>query len=445
MRREFGFADTRACGEYVFERLSESRIPQARVSAPPTNGGALESFGRCLGASLFYAVPWIIALVLERAAWGAGSRAPLTLAVMLSLVVCGGFMQAISRRGHLYVGVGQPGLAAIVCAYFVRIGALATVVAAAGGVAVGWLFDLSSWPYLVLWADEFVVLCALWLTWAVLTVRDEHWRVPATLAAGVVAFVLIRAGHIAAFGQLIALGAVLAAAVVQVPRVFARARGVEQATPVPNPRMTVVLFRELPFVLYGTMFFSLLFAGHLVGGRTPGLDLAVFSMLLASAGVEYASLRFAHHLTIAKHAALSGGPDTFRRDAGRVHLRGLAITAFTFVVTASVVAAAARVFVPSAFDGTWPSLAVADAGYFLLALGLLNALVLFTFHRPWSAIAIMAGGLAIDLVVGYGLGRAYGQSLAVLGGVGGGAFLVAASTIAVRRTLRRADHAVAEP
>src|SRR5437773_5407784 len=157
MRREFGFADTRACGEYVFQRLSEGRIAPSRAAAAPTAGGALESFRRCLGASLLYAVPWAGAVAIERAAAGAvsprGLGPPLSLALMLSLIVCGGFMQAIGRRGHFYVGVGQPGLAAVVCAYFVRIGAMVTIAAATAGLVAGWLFGLSTWPYLVLWAD----------------------------------------------------------------------------------------------------------------------------------------------------------------------------------------------------------------------------------------------------------------------------------------------------
>src|SRR5947208_6433420 len=104
LRREFGFADTRAFGEYVFERLSESRIQPSRTKSVSTGGGALESFRRCLGASLLYAVPWAGTVAIERAAPGAlsphGVGPPLSLAFMLSLIVCGGFMQAIGRRGH---------------------------------------------------------------------------------------------------------------------------------------------------------------------------------------------------------------------------------------------------------------------------------------------------------------------------------------------------------
>ncbi|OLE16641.1 MAG: hypothetical protein AUI36_37225 [Cyanobacteria bacterium 13_1_40CM_2_61_4] len=234
-------------------------------------------------------------------------------------------------------------------------------------------------------------------------------------------------------------------------------------SPVPIPRMTVVLFRELPFVLYGTMFFAFLFAGRFValaaasgtarsgipGGGLPehtlGLDLAVMSMLFASAGVEYASVRFAYHLTAAKQLATAGEPDAFRRAARHIHLRALTITAFTFVVTATVVGTAARLLLSGVAGEVWTMLVAADVAYFLLALGLLNALVLFTLHRPWSAINALTAGLAINLVIGYGLSRAFAQDFAALGMLTGAAFLAAASTMTVRRTLRRADQAVAMP
>ena len=455
MRREFGFVDTRACGEYVFERLSERRVPPPKAEAVPTAAGALETFGRCLGASLLYAVPWCITVALDRAAPAAvsgpdGAGPPLGLALIFSLIVCGGFMQAISRRGRFYLGVEQPGLAAVVSAYFVRIGAMVTVGAAAIALTIAWALELAPWPYLVLWADEFVVFCALWLTWSVLTLRDEQWRVPATLATGAIAFALLwLLGQNPVVRPLIALAAVLVAAVVQVPGVFARPK---DAAAVPIPRMTVVLFRELPFVLYGSVFFCFVFAARLVAavspaapGTTLGLDLAVMAMLLASAGVEYASVRFAYHVNVAKQAALRGGPAAFRRAAGQIHVRALAITTFTFVVTVSTVTLAAWLLVSNTAAGAQATLATMDVAYFLFALGLLNALVLFTFQRPWSAINVLMVGMIVNLVVGYALSRTGVQGFAAVGTLGGAAVILIASTMAVRRTLRRADHAVSTP
>ena len=168
-------------------------------------------------------------------------------------------------------------------------------------------------------------------------------------------------------------------------------------------------------------------------------------MLFASAGVEYASLRFAWHLTAAKDAASAGSTDAFRRAAGQIHLRALAITAFTFVVTVSVVGAAARLLLPDIGPRVWTILAVADVAYFLLALGLLNALVLFTFDRAWSAINVLIAGLVVSFVVGFVLSRTFTQDFATIGTLSGAALILIASTMAVRRTLRRADHAVAAP
>jgi hypothetical protein len=310
----------------------------------------------------------------------------------------------------------------------------------------------------VLWADELVVFSALWLTWSVLALRDERWRVPATLATGAIAFALMwLLGHSLLVRQLIALAAVLAAAVIQVPGVFARPKS---AAPVPNPRMTVVLFRELPFVLYGTAFFAFLFAGRLLAvvspaaavvsgsvlpGSTLALDLAVMAMLLASAGAEYASVRFAYHIDVAKQAAFTGGPEAFHRAARHIHLRALAITAFTFVVTVSSVSLAARLLDRGIGSGSQTTFGLMNVAYFLFALGLLNTLVLLTVQRPWRAITILTAGTVVAFAIGYVLSRTGTAAFAEGGTLAGATVILIASTMAVRRTLRRADHAVVSP
>ena len=85
---------------------------------------------------------------------------------------------------------------------------------------------------------------------------------PLAFATGALTFVVVRAiGHDALVAQLVASGAVLAAAALQMPRVFARA-GARRTTarPLPPPRMTVLMYRSLPFFWYGTLYFCFLFA-----------------------------------------------------------------------------------------------------------------------------------------------------------------------------------------
>jgi hypothetical protein len=84
-----------------------------------------------------------------------------------------------------------------------------------------------------------------------------------------------------------------------------------------------------------------------------------------------------------------------------------------------------------------------DLGYLLFALALLNMLVLFSFNRPWMAVKSLTAGVAANIGVGFVLSHAVNTSFAMAGLIVGAAVVVTLSTVAVRRTLRRADYALA--
>jgi hypothetical protein len=390
-----------------------------------------------------------------------GNAGPsLSLALMLSLIVSGGFIQAISRRGQFYVGLKQPGLAALVTGYLLRLGAMAAMGAAAAGLFVGWYFNLFAWPYLVLWADEFLLLCALWMTCGVLAIREEHWRVPLAFALGGLAFVAVRAaGRDALLAQMIAAGAVLAAGAIQVPRVFTYSGLEEQPSGVPLPRMTVLLYRTLPFFWYGILYFCFLFADRFAAsaslsaltgapfGLRPqyklGMDLALLTFLFASAAVEYGNVRFTDLLTRAMREPFSQIAGTFPRRVTRVHLRVLGIVICGFIPIAAIVGTGARQLLPEQPDAVWITLAIGNVGYLLLALGLANALALFSLNRPWSAVRALTAGLIVNVAVGYVLSHMVSPYFAAAGLVAGAFVLAAQSSVAVRRMIRSdADHAV---
>jgi hypothetical protein len=385
---------------------------------------------------------------------------PLSLALMLSLIVSGGFIQAISRRGQFYIGVKQPGLAALVVGYLLRIGAMVAVAAAAAGVFVGWYFNLFSWPYLVLWADEFLVLCALWMMCGVLAVREEHWRVPLAFALGGLAFVVVRGtGRDALLAQMIGAGTVLAAAAIQVPRVFTHTGIEEPPSVAPLPRMTVLLYRTLPYFWYGTLYFCFLFADRFAAsasvsaltgapfglrpGYKLGMDLALLTFLFASAAVEYGNIRFTDLLTRAMREPFDRTSRAFERRVSRIHLRVLGIVIGAFVPIAAILGAVARRLLPGEPGAVWTTLAIGDVGYLLLAIGLANALALFSLNRPWSAVKALTAGLIVNLTVGYVLSHIVSPYFAAAGLIAGGFVLALQSAVAVRRTIRSdGDHAV---
>jgi hypothetical protein len=464
IRREFGFSDTAALGLYVFDTLSRRPRAESPPNPGPPEPHPFFSLIDSIGASLVYALPWLVTFLIERVRpdtlrLPGNAGPPLSLALMLSLIVSGGFIQAITRRGQFYIGLKQPGLAALVCGYLLRLGAIVSVGVAFLGLLVGWYFSLFTWPYLILWADEFIVLCALWLTCGVLAVREEHWRVPAAFAIGGLAFFVVRAaGHDALLAQLVGSGAVLAAAAIQVPRVFAHTTFDEAPTSAPLPRMTVLLYRALPFFWYGTLYFCFLFADRFAAsasvaaltgaafGLRPqyklGMDLALLTFLFAAAGVEYANIRFTVLLRRAMREPFDKDSGAFAKRVRRVHLQVLGIVVATFIPTSAIVGAMARRLLPGQPASVWTTLAIGDVGYLLLAIGLLNALVLFSLNRPWGAVKAMTIGLAVNVTVGYVLSHMVSPYFAAAGLVAGGFILAVQSSVVVRQTIRTGDHAL---
>jgi hypothetical protein len=104
---------------------------------------------------------------------------------------------------------------------------------------------------------------------------------------------------------------------------------------------------------------------------------------------------------------------------------------------------AQRVMAEELTTPTWLTLLAADIGYGCLAVGFVNALVLFETQCPWHAVRVLTTALVINLASGYVLSHLFGSFHAVNGLVLGAAYFAIVSTIAVRRTLRHPDYAFA--
>jgi hypothetical protein len=466
IRREFGFADAGALGAHVFATLAARR--GVRDEAPcPVDTPPFVALVDSIGISLVYALPWLITFVVERARPEAmrmpGDAAPsLSLALMISLITSGGFVQAISRRGQFYLGLKQPGLAALVCGYLLRLGAAVSVAVALTGIMIGWYFSLFSWPYLVLWADECLVLSALWMMCGILALRNEHWRVPVAFALGGAAFVAVRAtGYDAVLAQLVGSAVALAAAAVQASHIFVHTGLEDRPSVVPMPRMTVLLYRVLPFFWYGMLYFSFLFADRFAAsasvlaltggpfGMRPhyklGMDLALLTFLFAAAGIEYANIRFSARLRRAMRQPYEAASHAFTDSVRRLHVHAITTVIAAFVPVAVTAAVVARRLLPGEPESVWTTLAIGDIGYLLLAIGLSNALVLFSLNRPWSAVNALTGGLAINIFIGFALSHAVSPYFAAAGLVAGGLLVAVHATVAVQRTIGTGAHAVAIP
>src|SRR5579871_4235612 len=282
IQREFAVENSLELGRLVFESPWRPRGLPAPIDVGPSDAESrAAALGSSLVSSLVYAAPWVATFAVELWAPDAlrlpgGTGPALTLALMLSLVVSGGFVQAIARRGQFYLGIEQPALAAAMSGYLFRIGLAVAVTSAAIGIAGGWYFGLFPWPHLVIAADEFVVLTALWMACGVLMLRRDRWRIPAVFAAAAIVFVAMRWTRVDALSaEFVASGTALAIALAQIPSVF----GGVLLDDVPLPRFTVVAYRILPFFWYGCAYFCFLFADRFAASAAvAALTAAPFSL-----------------------------------------------------------------------------------------------------------------------------------------------------------------------
>ena len=208
--RELGLSDTRALAEQVFEQLSDRPLPWAvRNDSEPVEADA-PRFGATIGLALVWSVAVLALSVALHVTNGI-----LQFALLPSVVVCCGFVEAMRRRGAFYAAIGQPQLGRMTCWYFMRLAAFVIAAVAAAGAGIGWLLG-ATWPQLVLWADAFVIASAAWLVGGasllpgMFATRDRTASVPIPRMT-VVAFKELRV-LVASAAWALAFGVVVAAA-----------------------------------------------------------------------------------------------------------------------------------------------------------------------------------------------------------------------------------------
>jgi hypothetical protein len=342
-----------------------------------------------------------------------------------------------------------------------RIGVVLTVATAFAGSVIGWYFDLFAWPVLVLSADAFIVMSVLWMVCGIFSIRHQQWRVSVAFAAGFVAYAVARSAQVDVLaGHLIAATVVLIVAALQTRLLFADAETPGRLPAVPFPRLYVLIYWTTPYFWYGAAYFAFLFADRIAAGAALvaladapfgvppaynlGMELALLTLLIAASGVEVAGGLFARAMAREAVGTYLGDPCRLALALRRHHVRVLGVALATFVVTAlAVVIVVQRLMAAELTPLARLTWLAADLGYGCLAVGFVNALVLFQVQRPWSAVRVLTTALAINLASGYVLSHLFGSFHAVHGLVLGAGYFAVVSTIAVRRTLRHADLAYA--
>lgn len=463
-RLAFGLGDTRALGRYIYERQPRGG---GTVGVAPTADGE-SNLSIVIGAhsrTLIYALPWLMTFAAEQL-WPDAldtrpeMAGPISVAVMISLIATGGYVQAIARKGSFYLGMHQALMARHVGLLLCRIGLYSTITLTALGLGAGLYFDIfGATSALLVALLYFVLLSTLWLACAMLSLQAPQWRVPMVYLAGGVVFVLAKVilGSSTLAAQTAALAtAVTAACALTIDAFRQSARGDTRTEEIVLPRAPVMAQALFPHFVYGVAYFTFLFADRLSAGSAlpstsglafgiapdykRGIDLAFLVFLITAGSIESCALALMRSW---RAAAQQPGMDaTLAADLARLRRRAVIGIVVLFGGCAAVAAKLAADVQFLSGPGA-VIFAAGCVGYLLFAVGLLDALTLFSVNRPFSALGALLPALFVNLVAGYVLSHIGGADYAVAGLMVGSAMFAFRARRAARGALREPAFAYA--
>lgn len=464
----YGFPDIFSLAEDLFARLRQNplwdertRHKSERFSFRSETSCAL----RKISLGLAYAIPWMVMLTLEYLRPDALRVSPeiggaLSLSLIASLITSGGCVQMISRCGNTYYELKEPVLAHRICLSLLNIGLTSSLFLTLLGIIAGSYFHLFAGNYLVLAAINYLALSLLWMLCAVLSSQGNGWCIPfiffLSILAGGLIKILINPGSTVLLilcpwlAVACALGCVLAGAH------YAERKHPKSKESTP-PRRGVVLISLAPFYLYGTLYFSFLFADRLTAGSAvpwvyglsfgidavykQATDMVLLAFLITAALVEYLAdsfLRFWQRLAWEL-------PQTASEQL-RVRLRKRHSKMMTVILMAFVVIALSAWFTFSRANGLapaprlLPTAILGGIGYLMLSVALLEIIILASTNAISMASFAVALGVVVNLLTGYGLSHLWGVQYAAAGLLAGSAVVLWISNGAVRHVLRHPDY-----
>jgi len=463
IKEEFGFTDVLEIGQYIYQRHNPSAVKVNSQVAGSKKRILREIyiFVAQFSRSFVYAIPLISLLVLGNVDSGDTWKfippqlaAVFTLATLASLIISGGFVQAIARRGEFYLGLNLPQQARKACLSLLGLGMLTSFGLAVLSIWFGFYRSLFPDEYLVLGTGYYLVLSLLWMLLSILSLLSV-WGTPLTLIGLTALFwgIKFQLGMGALEAQIIAIFLVLILLTIAIAILFRKQRlahPVDGEVQLPNLSATIYLLA--PFFSYGIVYFCFIFADRLVAGwavdAASGLifaidstyqramDLALLNFLLAVPLSEYLAYRSidywykqAKSTEFAEIAALS-------KKLRRGYLISNSVILVFFI---SLTALTVGIFEPKSWATINPALTIVGCfGYVLLVLGLLNAVILFNLNIASAAISALFPALLVNLVVGYIAAQAIAPEWAVLG-------LVIGSTVFVLLSRRKVLQAIDNP
>ncbi len=393
----------------------------------------------------------------------------IAIGTIASYIVTGGFTQIVSRRGMFYWKQDSYLLAKRICYRFFITGLILVLVVAVLWYIFNLIVPFFEQDMIIVCLMYFVLLSCLWLNASILYTLESWLAIlVATVVGGLLVWVVmtftpwgIYIAHL--FGMLTANLLAFGWGYFVLARKSKDVAGVQKLAQL--PRDSITAYVVIPYFVYGVFYFGFLFLDRLIGWsasyggwkspyiiwfRTPyevGIDLALISLILTIAMLEYTIYEFASTIipTQERFDAMLDIPE-HNRSFKAFYLRQLILLLLVSVVSIFFT------YMVVSWLRTLPWASMGDdrvtpfvfrwgmIGYAFLAWGLLNAVFFLSLSRPGFILRALGLACVVNVIVGYFLSRVISYEYSVIGLVVGGFVFGAVSTWYLLRVMNSLDY-----
>lgn len=486
-RDHYGYADifglaeavlTHQRGDMELRRAASSEEEQRLIAEEqrykPKTMGVVRTIIRGTAYGMPMGLSVLASVVLLYSLWSYYFFTPaqataIGLGTALSYFIAGGFTQAIGRRGLMYLRQGMYLMTLKVSWFFVLAGMILTAGVAVVLILAFNLFAIISTYEANLAVMYFVSLSVLWLCLAVLYMLEQEMMFTVAVALGIFVVYVMReyVGSSMVMAHQVGLAVAAVFSMITSAQYLLRMHFKTRDPNLPMsgtlPRPVMLLSSVRTFILYGSLYFTMLFADRLLAwtGRMDfrqtfiwfradyeaGLNWALLGMMPAFTVLELILQKFGSQLKPRqlKHALNDRQSFTswFLRFYTRQVVFFFAVAAFGIVVAYyGMEWLIPRIPELQLMRGEVPRFTffVGVVGYVMIGFSLLNLAVFFWLSRPRLAMLSLVPAMGANLAIGYLLSRMFSYHLAVIGLAAGGITFAFISTVLCLRVVSNLDY-----
>ncbi|WP_336787924.1 hypothetical protein [Paenibacillus sp. MMO-177] len=475
----FGVADVFELASEVWETIRQKVITTAFVINEET--GAVKTFYELFKSflrGLIFALPMAISVIsmltLKFSFWSYENLSVelatcIAIGTILSFVVVGGYTQAIARRGFFYILQGYFNMARKVTFQFIRYGYLTCLAVSALIYVFNLLFNIFPTGMFLIIALYFFFLNSIWLSVTVMYILRRELTFTGLIISGIaIVYVMFRVlKWDIIFSQLVSICIVSIVGMVLVLYYFKQAERREEKGIAPRmTRLSISVYSIMPYFTYGMLYFAFLFIDRVMawsandiympyfiwfrGEYELGLDFALLALMLPLGVCEVIVNKLMMEMEASYKRYWGFEAEKMNRRFLNIYHKAIFIISIVSALSAVLMYYMIGVFNQLylnargkpliASDTTMFVFIIALAAYALLAVGLMNAVTLFSLSQPKFVNRAIIPAFGTNLVVGFLLSRWVDHSYAVFGLLAGAVVFLVLSLRSVRTVLRKLDY-----